>query len=193
MLDAVSQLDLTAFYARYREDGWGRKAYEPSMMVALVLYAYCEGERSSRRIEWRCREDIAFRVLTANQQPDHATLRAAARGAPERERIHDTPNMLVRSPIRRGGVASIPPVLSDIEFDARDGHPLELDVVEAVLVSVHDHAQVGRVRRQKCDQLLHGHGRATLPARGWSHIASAWYIGRKTPPRLLHSAGSRSR
>ncbi len=74
VLDAVSQLDLTAFDARYREDGWGRKAYEPSMMVALVLYAYCEGERSSRQIERRCREDIAFRVLTANQQPDHATI-----------------------------------------------------------------------------------------------------------------------
>ena len=74
VLDAVSQLDLTAFYARYREDGWGRKAYEPSMMVALVLYAYCEGERSSRQIERRCREDSAFRVLTANQQPDHATI-----------------------------------------------------------------------------------------------------------------------
>ena len=44
------------------------------MMVALVRYACCEGERSSRRIERRCREDIAFRVLTANQQPDHATI-----------------------------------------------------------------------------------------------------------------------
>ena len=44
------------------------------MMVALVLYACCEGERSSRQIERRCREDIAFRVLTANQQPDHATV-----------------------------------------------------------------------------------------------------------------------
>ena len=74
VLDAVSQLDLTAFYERYREDGWGRKAYEPSMMVALVLYAYCAGERSSRQIERRCREDIALRVLTANQHPDHATI-----------------------------------------------------------------------------------------------------------------------
>ena len=44
------------------------------MMVALVLYAYCEGERSSRQIERRCREDIALRVLTANQHPDHATI-----------------------------------------------------------------------------------------------------------------------
>ena len=43
-------------------------------MLALLLYAYCEGERSSRRIERRCREDIAFRVLSANQQPDHATI-----------------------------------------------------------------------------------------------------------------------
>ena len=82
VLDAVSQLDLTAFYERYREDGWGRKAYEPSMMVALVLYAYCEGERSSRQIERRCREDIALRVLTANQHPARrsAVSKPAARG-----------------------------------------------------------------------------------------------------------------
>ncbi len=52
----------------------GRRAYDPAMMVALLLYAYCEGERSSRRIERRCREDIAYRVLSANQQPDHATI-----------------------------------------------------------------------------------------------------------------------
>ena len=44
------------------------------MMLALLRYAYCEGERSSRRIERRCREDIAFRVLSANQLPDHATI-----------------------------------------------------------------------------------------------------------------------
>ncbi len=64
---------VVAFYERYREDGWGRKASELSMMVALVLYAYCKGERSSRQIERRCREDSALRVLTANQHPDHAT------------------------------------------------------------------------------------------------------------------------
>ena len=74
VLDAVGQMDLTAFYAAYRQDGWGRSAYEPAMLVALLLYAYCEGERSSRQIERRCREDIAFRVLAANQVPDHATV-----------------------------------------------------------------------------------------------------------------------
>ena len=73
VLDAVDQMDLAAFDAAYRDDGWGRQAYDPAMMLALLLYAYCEGERSSRRIERRCREDITFRVLSANQQPDHAT------------------------------------------------------------------------------------------------------------------------
>ncbi len=74
VLDVVDELDLSVFYARYRSDGLGRAAYEPSVMVAILVYAYCVGERSSRRIERRCREDIAFRVLAANQVPDHATI-----------------------------------------------------------------------------------------------------------------------
>ena len=74
VLEAVEQLDLSAFHAAYRDDGWGHQAYDPAMMLALLLYAYCEGERSIRRIERRCREDIAFRVLSANQQLDHATI-----------------------------------------------------------------------------------------------------------------------
>jgi hypothetical protein len=53
---------------------WGRAAFEPKMMVSLLLYAYAVGERSSRGIERRCREDVAFRVLCANQVPDHATI-----------------------------------------------------------------------------------------------------------------------
>lgn len=72
--DAVQELDLTVFYGAYRDDGWGRAAFEPQMMVALLLYAYAVGERSSRGIERRCREDVAFRVLAANQTPDHATI-----------------------------------------------------------------------------------------------------------------------
>jgi transposase len=74
VLDAVAEMDLSAFYAAYREDGWGRAAFEPEMMVALLLYAYAVGERSSRGIERRCREDVAFRVITANQIPDPATI-----------------------------------------------------------------------------------------------------------------------
>ncbi len=74
VVDAVDEMDLSAFYGAYREDGWGRAAFDPQMMVALLLYAYAVGERSSRGIERRCREDVAFRVITANQVPDHATI-----------------------------------------------------------------------------------------------------------------------
>jgi transposase len=74
VLDAVEQFDLEAFRARYRSDGRGGAAYDPTMMAGLLLYAYAVGERSSRRIEERCRTDVAFRVLSANQTPDHATL-----------------------------------------------------------------------------------------------------------------------
>ena len=74
VIDTVAGLDLTAFYGDYRADGSGRPAHDPAMMVALVLYAYAVGERSSRGIERRCVEDVAFRVIAANQAPDHATI-----------------------------------------------------------------------------------------------------------------------
>src|SRR5215211_2392896 len=74
VIDAVDELDLAAFYSRYRQDGWGRPAYEPAVMVALVLYAYARGVRSAREIERRCVEDVAFRVAAANLCPDHATI-----------------------------------------------------------------------------------------------------------------------
>ena len=74
VLDAVAQMKLAKITRAYRADGWGQAAYEPAMMVALLLYAYCLGERSSRRIERLCERDVAFRVLTANQCPDHTTM-----------------------------------------------------------------------------------------------------------------------
>ena len=74
VLDAVGELDLSAFYAEYRVDGHGRPAYEPSMMVALLLYAYARGNRSSRGIERACVEDVAYRVVAGNLVPDHSTI-----------------------------------------------------------------------------------------------------------------------
>jgi transposase len=59
VLDAVAELDLERFYASYRRDGWGAAAHDPQMVVALLVYAYAIGERSSRAIERRCREDVA--------------------------------------------------------------------------------------------------------------------------------------
>jgi transposase len=74
VIDAVEEMDLAGFYAGYRADGRGAAAYEPSMMVALLLYAYATGQRSARGIERRCRRDVACRVVTANRVPDHATV-----------------------------------------------------------------------------------------------------------------------
>jgi transposase len=74
VLDAVGELDLWAFYAAYRADGHGRPAYEPSMMVALLMYAYARGNRSSRGIERACVEDVAYRVVAGNLVPDHSTI-----------------------------------------------------------------------------------------------------------------------
>jgi transposase len=74
VLDSVAELDLDGFYSAYRSDGWGAAAHDPRMMVALLLYAYSIGVRSARGIERRCSEDVAFRVIAANQVPDHATI-----------------------------------------------------------------------------------------------------------------------
>jgi transposase len=74
VIDAVGVMDTSPFYAAYREDGHGRAAYEPSMMVGLLLYCWARGVRSSRAIERACVEDVACRVIAAHQRPDHATV-----------------------------------------------------------------------------------------------------------------------
>jgi transposase len=74
ILDVVDQVDLAPFYLAHRDDGHGHPAYDPKTLLGVLLYAYCIGVRSSRQIEQRCREDIAFRVLAANQAPDHVTI-----------------------------------------------------------------------------------------------------------------------
>jgi transposase len=84
VLEVVGRLELDAFYGRYREDGSGRPAHDPGMMVALLVYAYALGERSSRQIERRCREDVAFRVIAANRAPDHCTIARFRAGHDER-------------------------------------------------------------------------------------------------------------
>jgi transposase len=74
VLDALERVDLAGVYGTYRADGHGRAAHDPGMMVALLVYAYAVGERSSRQIERRCMDDVAFRVIAANRQPDHTTI-----------------------------------------------------------------------------------------------------------------------
>jgi transposase len=74
ILDAVEEMDLNPLLAAYRPDGHGRPAYHPKVMVALLLYCYSRGNRSSRGIERSCRDDVACRVITANRVPDHSTI-----------------------------------------------------------------------------------------------------------------------
>lgn len=74
IIDAVESMDLAPFYVKYRTNGQGNAAWHPKMMVALLLYAYCHGERSSRKIEARCETDVAYRVITGNCVPDHCSI-----------------------------------------------------------------------------------------------------------------------
>jgi transposase len=74
IIEVVEMLDLSAFTAKFRSDGVGATAYHPKILVGVLLYGYSQGVRSSRQIERRCQEDVAYRVIAANQQPDHSTL-----------------------------------------------------------------------------------------------------------------------
>ena len=73
--DAIEALDLGAFYARYDGDGRRRQPFDPLMMVKVLTYGYASGVFSSRKIATRMQEDIAFRVLGANNFPAHRTIR----------------------------------------------------------------------------------------------------------------------
>ena len=72
--DVVDQLDLSDITARYEGERRGGPPYHPRMMVKVLLYGYCIGVASSRRIAQRLHEDIAFRVLAANNTPDFRTI-----------------------------------------------------------------------------------------------------------------------
>lgn len=77
VLDVVAALDLSKIYAVYdAKDERGRAGYHPAMMVSLLVYAYCVGKPSSRRIERATYQDVAFRVLAGDQHPDHDSIAA---------------------------------------------------------------------------------------------------------------------
>lgn len=74
VLEVVEQLDLSALEKAYRRGGAGRAAYDPRMLTALTIYAFCMGMRSSRTIETACLTDVACRVIAAQARPDHSTI-----------------------------------------------------------------------------------------------------------------------
>ena len=74
LLDVVGELNLTEIYASYDGSRGGRPGFDPRLMVALLLYGYCHGIVSSRKLEKATYESVPFRVLAANQHPDHDTI-----------------------------------------------------------------------------------------------------------------------
>jgi Transposase domain (DUF772) len=95
VLAAVEEMDLWPFYAAYRVDGRSRPAYEPAMMVALLLYAYARGIRSSRVMERCCIEDVAVCVVA----------RAAAVGTRDDRAVHRASRDRAGRSVRRGAAA----------------------------------------------------------------------------------------
>lgn len=74
VLEVIEQIDTSKFHAARRVGGAGRAGFDPDMLLAVLVYAYCVGERSSRRIEQLCTDHVAFRVLCASDVPDHSTI-----------------------------------------------------------------------------------------------------------------------
>ena len=74
LLDAVAALDTSSLHRRAKLGGAGRSPYDPDMLFALLIYSYAGGLRSSRKIERRCGEDVAFMVISGLGRPDHATI-----------------------------------------------------------------------------------------------------------------------
>ena len=74
VLDVVEQLDTSALHADRRTGGVGRAGYDPDMLLALMIFAYATGQRSSRLIERLCADHVAYRVLCAQDPPDHTTI-----------------------------------------------------------------------------------------------------------------------
>src|ERR1700726_2298046 len=72
--DVVEQLDLSAIESVYEEEERGQPPYHPRMMTKILIYGYCVGVFSSRRIEKKLSEDVGFRVLAAGNQPDFRTI-----------------------------------------------------------------------------------------------------------------------
>ncbi len=112
--EAVEQFDLSAIYADYRERR-GQPPYDPLMMVKVWFYACCRGINSSRRVERALQEDVGFRMLSGNQQPDHWTL------SEFRRRHHVALGDLLKETVRVAAVAG----LVRLEHVAVDGTKLK--------------------------------------------------------------------
>jgi transposase len=109
VIDVVDRVDTSVLHARHPRGGAGRRAFDPDMMLALLVYAYCTGQRSSRQIERLCEVDVAYRVICANTRPDHTTI-ARFRQAHQSEAVRlftDVLALCVRSGLVSVGVIAV--------------------------------------------------------------------------------------
>jgi transposase len=120
VIDVMGRLDLSAFEQR-SGDLRGRRAYDPAVVATVLVYAYCVGERSSRRIERRCHEDVAFRVAAANLAPDHTTL---SRFITDRADAFDGLFVQVLSVAAAAGMVRVGAIYLDGTKIAADASPL---------------------------------------------------------------------
>lgn len=104
LIDAVGLLDTSALHEVHPNDGPGRSADDPEMMLTALLFAYATGMRSSRAIEAACRQDLAFRVICVNLVPHFTTI---ARFRAENEEGITAVFVEVRKLCRRAGLASL--------------------------------------------------------------------------------------
>lgn len=74
------RMDLSAFAAEYQNDETGRTAYDPAILLKIVLLGYARGQNTSRRLERACRENVVFMAMTCGQRPDHSTIAAFVSG-----------------------------------------------------------------------------------------------------------------
>ena len=135
------------------------------MMVALLVYAYCVGERSSRVIERRCTEDVAFRVITANQVPDHATVarfRATHQDALG-ELFGHVLGLCARAGLIRAGLVAVDGTRMEANAsrDAnRTAEQLAKEILEdAANVDAEEDARLGSARGDELPAELTGSGR----------------------------------
>ena len=180
VIDAVAELDLEPFYASYRADGHGAAAHDPQMMVTLFAYAYAVGERSSRGIERRCREDVAFRVICANQVPDHATI---ARFRVRHEAALADLFGGVLGLCAKAGIVDVGVIAVDgtkLAADASDGAIRSYEQIAAEIL-----AEAGRI--DAAEDEIHGDARGDELPEGLTHP--------RRPPRLASrgQGGARAR
>jgi transposase len=199
VIDAVGVMDTSQFYAAYREDGHGRAAYEPSMMIALLLYCWSRGIRSSRAIERACVEDVACRVIAAHQRPDHATI---ARFVERHERALAALFGEVLALCADAGLATVGVIAIDgtkVRANANRDRTMNYEqiartiVEEAVATDVAETAEFGERRGDELPEIL-----TTREGReGWlrtarqqleqRRAAHARAIPRSRPRRLLEA------